>query len=71
MKAKTDLIRIVKSPEGIISIDSTGKMQGRGAYICKLDPCLQRAEKQKALSRVFKMAVPNEIWAELQGTHVN
>jgi len=66
MKAKPDLIRVVKSPESIISPDFTGKMPGRGAYICKASLCLERAEKSKALSRAFKMATPHEVWTMLQ-----
>lgn len=51
---KRDLIRIVKSPEGTISIDITGKKNGRGAYICKNEECLTGAFKKKQLDYAFK-----------------
>jgi len=65
MKPKTELMRVVKSPDGVISPDVSGKMPGRGAYICTDEKCRARAEKSKALSRAFKMAVPNDIWTRL------
>jgi len=68
MKPKNTLIRIVKSPEGDISPDLTGKKPGRGAYICSDPECLKRAEKSKALSRAFKTQIPTEIMEELQST---
>jgi len=68
MMGKTELFRIVKSPEGEISIDRNGKSPGRGAYICKSELCYKKALKSKALSRVFKAPVPDEI---LQGLFCN
>ena len=61
MKPKSELIRFVKSPEDEISLDLSGKKQGRGAYLCNDPNCLKRAVKAKALSRVFKMQIPEEI----------
>lgn len=58
-KDKTDLIRFVKTPSGII-IDKTGKCEGRGAYVCKSYDCLKKAEKSKALNRAFKMEVSQD-----------
>jgi len=66
MKPKTDLIRTVKSPEGNISFDMTGKKPGRGAYICHDRDCFDRTIKSKALSRVFKMQIPENTMQELQ-----
>ncbi|MGN0494121.1 MAG: RNase P modulator RnpM [Acutalibacteraceae bacterium] len=66
MKPKNTLIRIVKTPEGDIKTDPTGKLNGRGAYICKSAECLKRAEKSGALSRAFGASVPEEIFAELE-----
>jgi len=65
MKPKTELIRIVKSPDGEIAPDFTGKMPGRGAYICKNEKCREHAEKKGALSRAFKMTTPKDIWEKL------
>lgn len=62
---KKELIRIVKNKEGEIFIDLTGKANGRGAYICKDSECLKKAIKSKALNRVFKMEVPNEVYEKL------
>ena len=65
MKPKRELIRIVKSPEGDISLDSRGKKPGRGAYVCHSQDCLKRAVKSKALSRAFGTAVPQELMEAL------
>ena len=65
MKPKKELVRIVKSPEGEISMDLTGKKSGRGAYICRSDKCLAAAQKAKRLERAFECAVPEEVWARL------
>ena len=66
MKQKSELIRIVKSPKGVVTPDLTTKMPGRGAYICKNKACFERAEKSNAIARAFKMATPKDIWAELK-----
>ena len=65
MKPKRELIRVVRSPEGSISIDSTGKAPGRGAYICPSPECLKRAIKAKAISRAFEIEIPQEIYDAL------
>ena len=54
---KKDLTRIVKTPEGTICLDITGKMNGRGAYICKNEACLEAAFKKKQLDYAFKEKV--------------
>lgn len=66
MKNKKDLIRVVKSPEGEISLDFTGKKSGRGAYVCPSADCLARARKSKALERAFETAIPTEVYEALQ-----
>lgn len=66
-KNKTDLIRIVKNSNGEINIDRTGKMQGRGAYICDDIACLEKAIKSKRIERVFESAIENEIYENLRG----
>jgi len=65
MKPKKELIRIVRSPDGEISADVTGKKFGRGAYICRSPECLKKAEKGKKLERAFECAVSPEIYASL------
>lgn len=64
-KQKRELIRVVKSKDGDISIDFSGKMHGRGAYICHSDECLTKARKNKSLSRAFKENVSDEIYDKL------
>lgn len=66
MKSKKELIRIVRSPEGEISLDFRGKKPGRGAYICPNPACLAKAKKSKALSRAFDTPIPDEIWEALE-----
>ena len=65
MKPKKELIRVVKSPEGVISLDFRGKAPVRGAYLCPDPACLKRAMKAKALSRAFETEIPQEIYEDL------
>lgn len=67
MKPKKELVRIVRSPEGEISMDLTGKKSGRGAYICKSTACLTAARKAKRLERAFECTVPEEVYERLEG----
>ena len=64
-KPKRELIRVVRSPEGEISIDFTGKKSGRGAYLCPDDKCLKKALKTKKLSRSLECEIPEEIYGAL------
>ncbi len=66
MKDKRDLLRVVKSPEGEISLDFTGKKAGRGAYVCHDLTCLQRARKSRALERAFEVTISPEIYDSLE-----
>ena len=66
MKPKKELIRIVKSPEGEVSVDLTGKKSGRGAYICKSAECLEKAFKAKRLSRNLDVSISEEIYNKLR-----
>ena len=65
MKPKRELVRVVRSPEGEISIDLRGKKSGRGAYVCHDRNCLKKAVKSKALERAFGVPVPEEIFETL------
>ena len=62
MKPKKELIRVVKSPEGNLSLDFRGKAPGRGAYVCSDTACLKRAIKSRALERAFETQIPQEIY---------
>ena len=57
MKPKKELLRVVRTPEGEVLIDPTGKKSGRGAYICASSDCLAKARKQRQLERAFECAV--------------
>lgn len=65
-KNKLDLIRIVRTPEGDYKIDPSGKLSGRGAYICKNTECLEKAYKGKKLERSFKEKISNDIYENLK-----
>ena len=66
-KDKKELIRIVKNKDNEISIDKTGKKEGRGAYICDDVKCLEKLQKSKRLERVFEMQISQEIYESLRG----
>ncbi|SCK03034.1 Protein of uncharacterised function (DUF448) [uncultured Clostridium sp.] len=66
MKPKKELIRVVKSPEGDVSVDLTGKKSGRGAYVCKDAECLEKAFKAKRLSRNLDVVIDEEIYNRLR-----
>ena len=67
MKPKRELIRVVRSPEGAISLDFRGKAPGRGAYVCPNPDCLKKAIKLRAIERAFETQIPEEIYAQLSG----
>lgn len=64
---KKDLLRIVKSKEGIIEVDLTGKKNGRGAYICKNEECLNKLIKTKKLEKAFKQEISTDIYESIRG----
>ncbi len=66
MKEKKELIRVVRTDDNNYSIDLTGKLSGRGAYICKNIDCLEKAFKSKGLERSFKSAIPKDIYEKLR-----
>lgn len=66
MKNKKDMIRILKTSEGELIIDATGKKNGRGAYICPDLECLKKAIGNKGLERSFKMPIPGEVYDSLK-----
>ena len=66
MKSKKEMMRILKTAEGSIVLDVTGKMNGRGAYLCKSEECLKRARKNRGIERSFKMNIPTEVYDNLE-----
>ena len=66
MKTKKEMMRVLKTAEEGIILDTTGKKNGRGAYLCVSMECLQKARKNKGLERSFKMNIPNEVYDNLE-----
>ncbi len=66
MKEKRELIRVVKSPEGDISVDKTGKKSGRGAYVCDDIECMKKARKARRLEKAFSCQISNEIYDAME-----
>ena len=65
-RPKNEMLRVVRSADGAIAIDTNGRLQGRGAYICPDLGCLRAAVKKKALSRALKYPVGNEIYSMME-----
>ena len=66
MKPKRELVRVVKSPQGDISLDLTGKLAGRGAYVCRSVECLKKARKAKRFERSFECAIPDDVYEAME-----
>ena len=66
MKPKKELVRVVRSPEGEIFLDLTGKKNGRGAYVCRDVQCLKKAQKSKRIERAFECAIPDEVYNKME-----
>lgn len=66
MKSKKEMMRVIKTAEGDIVLDVTGKKNGRGAYLCKREECLKMAMKNKGLERSFKMSIDKSVYESLQ-----
>ena len=64
-KPKKELVRIVKSPDGEVSLDITGKASGRGAYICNNAECLKKARKSHRIDKAFEIAIPDEVYEQM------
>ena len=69
MLPKTDLMRVVKSASGNVVLDTTGKIDGRGAYICNYSSCKAQTIKKRLINRAFKANVSQEIYDSLQKNH--
>lgn len=61
-KPKSELIRVVRTPEGNIIVDKTGKVSGRGAYLCKNEECFKKSVKSKALSRALEVNINDDVF---------
>ena len=65
-KPKPELLRVVRSPEGAVALDFTGKKSGRGAYICREVKCLQKARRSHRLERVLECEIPDAVYDEME-----
>lgn len=68
MKPKKEMLRVVRSPDGVVSIDETGKKPGRGAYVCRDEACLARAIKQRQLERQLEVQLTEDVAQGLRQT---
>ena len=72
-KSKREMIRVVRETDGNVRLDFSGKLNGRGAYLCPDPQCLQKAIKSKALDRNLEVTIPEEVYtrltAEMEGSH--
>ena len=66
MKAKKELVRVIKTPEGEVVLDTTGRKNGRGAYLCSNMECLEKGIKRKGLERSLKIAIPTAVYEVLK-----
>lgn len=65
-KPKSEMIRVVRSPEGEISLDTRGKKSGRGAYICHSTSCLNKARKSRRIERALDCVIPEEVYDTME-----
>lgn len=65
-RTKRELIRVIRTPEGQVALDETGRMNGRGAYLCRRVECLQKARRSRGLERSLKVTIPDEIYDRLE-----
>ena len=66
LKAKKEMLRILKTTEDEVVLDTTGKLNGRGAYLCKNVECLKKAVKNKGIERSFKMPIDKAVYEKLE-----
>ena len=65
-KAKREMIRVVRQTDGTVCLDFSGKLNGRGAYICPQTECLKKAQKAKSLERSLEVPIPQEVYERLE-----
>lgn len=66
MKNKKEMLRVIKTPEGEVTLDTTGRKNGRGAYLCFSQECLEKAIAGRGLERSLKMKIPAEVYEQLK-----
>lgn len=65
MKQKNELVRVVRSPQGEVTLDLSGKKPGRGAYICRSKDCLKKAQKARRIERALDCSIPSELYEKM------
>ncbi len=65
-REKSQLVRVVRTPDGVLAVDTRGKMPGRGAYLCKEAACLEKAVRSRALQRALECEIPQETMEALR-----
>ena len=63
---KKELVRVLRKPDGAIVLDTTGKISGRGAYVCRRVDCLKRARKARRIESSLECSIPDEVYVELE-----
>lgn len=71
MKSKKEMLRVLKIAENEVILDATGKMNGRGAYLCKNEECLKKAIEQKGIERSLKMNIDKAVYEKLEKEFLN
>lgn len=71
MKSKKEMLRVLKTAEDEVVLDATGKLNGRGAYLCRNEECLKKAIKQKGLERSLKMNIDKTVYEKLEKEFLN
>ena len=71
MKSKKEMLRVLKTAEGEVTLDTTGKLNGRGAYLCKDAECLKKAIKHKGIERSLKMEIDKSVYERLEKEFLN
>lgn len=67
MKPKKELVRVVRSPQGEVSLDLTGRSPGRGAYLCRSSSCFAKARKAKRFEHALNCSIPEEVYDQMEG----
>lgn len=65
-KPKNELARVVRAPDGAVSLDLTGKKSGRGAYVCKSVECLKKCRKRRCIERALEVEIPESVWEAIE-----
>ena len=66
VRPKQEMLRVIRTPEGAVEIDRTGRKNGRGAYLCRSMDCLEKAIRSRGLERSLKVKIPDEVYETLK-----